>query len=67
VLTGGGAFGSSGSTAHNVNASYPVDADTWGVWMNNGSAAASTFRVYALCTTPSAFTGPAGGFPAAEK
>lgn len=57
VLTGGGAFGSSGTAfdGQHINSSWPVDANTWGVYMNNEAASdANTFNVYAICTAAAA-------------
>jgi len=57
-LTGGGVFGA-GFQQQNVNSSYPIDGpdadtvpdDSWEAFVNNNSGSASTFTVYAICTT----------------
>lgn len=48
VPFGGGVFISSGSTAANINSSYPTAAG-WNGDVNNASGAATTFTVYAVC------------------
>jgi hypothetical protein len=47
---GGGIFSSSGSVLVNQNASQPYgDGSGWAGYIDNASASASTFRVYAVC------------------
>lgn len=48
VPLGGGVFFSSGSTLANINSSYPT-ATGWSADVNNASASASSFTVYAIC------------------
>jgi hypothetical protein len=64
--TGGGVFGAAGLT-QSVNSSYPIDNNTWRVWVNNNGGVASTFRVYVICTTPTAVTAPDLPSGAADK
>lgn len=60
TTNGASASGGSGFTAQNINSSFPVDGpdadairdDGWEVDMNNTGAGASSFNVYAICTTP---------------
>jgi hypothetical protein len=48
--TGGGVYSDSGSTAADLNATYPNPGFTgWGVYENNGSASDATIYAYALC------------------
>ncbi len=49
VVYGGGVFFSSGSTAGNVNSSYPRDTTSWTAFVNNGTGSDSSFVVYAVC------------------
>jgi hypothetical protein len=50
VVLGGGALPSSSSTTVNLNSSYPTSTG-WHVAMNNASALAETFNVYAVCSS----------------
>jgi hypothetical protein len=50
VVLGGGALPTSSSTSVNLNSSYPTSTG-WHVAMNNASAAAETFNVYAVCSS----------------
>ena len=49
VVYGGGVFVSSGSTAANVNSSFPSSSTTWSADVNNASGAATSFSAYAVC------------------
>jgi len=59
-VTGGGVFTPSFSTAVNVASSAPLDGadadafpdDGWRGFLNNATGNATTFTVYAICTTP---------------
>lgn len=48
VALGGGVFFSSGSVLANINSSYPAGSG-WAADVNNASASASSFTVYAIC------------------
>ena len=54
-VVGGGAFGSSGGQQQAINTSIPIESggspapNAWRVDMNNASASAFTFNVYAIC------------------
>jgi hypothetical protein len=59
--SGGGFYGFSISTLQNSNSSFPIDSgvdtdgvpdDGWGVWMNNGTSAALSFRAWVVCKIP---------------
>jgi hypothetical protein len=50
VPLGGGVFFSSGSVLANINSSYPT-ATGWSADVNNASTSASSFTVYAACST----------------
>src|ERR1700682_5488320 len=50
VVLGGGALHTSPSTTVNLNSSYPTSTG-WHVAMNNASALAETFNVYAVCAS----------------
>jgi hypothetical protein len=64
VVLGGGAFFGSGSVSANINSSYPIGSG-WAADVNNGSASASNFFVYAVCgKTPKKY-GVVVGTPAA--
>jgi hypothetical protein len=61
VVTGGGGFSSSTSTAVSIKSSAigttTGDApDEWGVTMNNASGSDTTFFAEAVCTTPTSFS-----------
>ena len=49
-VIGGGVASASGSTAVNVNSSFPTDSeDGWRADVNNATNSATTFTVYAIC------------------
>ena len=48
VPLGGGVFFSSSSVSANINSSYPSGSG-WAADVNNGTTAASSFTVYAVC------------------
>jgi hypothetical protein len=64
VVTGGGAFTPSTSTAVTVNTSAISSStgsspDEWQVAMNNTSGSDTTFNAEAICTTPTSISGTA--------
>jgi hypothetical protein len=72
-VIGGGAFSSSGSTAVNINSSYPTrqhasdpEPNAWHVDMNNASGSSATFNVYAVCA-PVSMTSNYTGFTSPRK
>jgi hypothetical protein len=48
VVFGGGVFSASSQTSVNIASEWPIGA-TWQVYVNNGSAQATSFRVYEIC------------------
>ena len=69
MVTGGGAY--TQSLYDSITSSYPVDADTWEVWVYNDSDTLQTFTAYAICmsTDPSSaiVTAKKGVLPASVK
>ena len=49
--TGGGVFISSTSVGANVNSSV-ASGNSWEAWVNNNTASATSFTVYAICSKP---------------
>ncbi len=49
-VLGGGGFSSSGSTAVNMNSTFPFTGE-WAVFENNATASDSTITAYAICAT----------------
>jgi hypothetical protein len=48
-ILGGGGYSNSGSTAVNINSTFPFSKNTWRVDMNNASGSDATATAYAVC------------------
>ena len=60
VVYGGGVYSNSLSTAVNINSSYPT-MTAWDADVNNASASATTFSVFAVCAKQNASWAIVGG------